>query len=200
MQSEKRLRLAAEGTVSKGGAFEILAITAGEGNGWQFPAACLKESLPLWDGVETFIDHAWMGRSVRDLAGVCANPEWDSEALGIRLRLDPIGPSSALLTALADQVLAEAEPRPAVGFSADVVFTAKGKEVEEILKVYSVDLVMDPARGGAFVRALNARNDNNKEVERMSDDTKTKEIQAEVVPPFDPKGTRAKLKAGEESV
>ena len=38
MQVEKRLRLVAEGAVTMGGEFEILAITAGEGNVWQFPA------------------------------------------------------------------------------------------------------------------------------------------------------------------
>lgn len=69
MQVEKRLRLAAEGAVTAGGEIEILAITAGEGNGWEFPAGCLRESLGLWDGVETYVDHAWLGRSVRDLPG-----------------------------------------------------------------------------------------------------------------------------------
>ena len=53
MQVEKRLRLAASGEVTTGGAFEILAITAGEGNGWKFPA-----SLALWDGVETYVEVA----------------------------------------------------------------------------------------------------------------------------------------------
>ena len=170
MPVEQHTRLAAEGQVTPSGEFEILAITAGEGNGWLFPAACLRTSLPLWEGVETFVDHAWLGRSVRDLAGVCRQPEWDAAAGGVRLRLTPLGPSAALLTALAGQMLAEDEARPAVGFSADLVFTASGKEVQEILKVYSVDLVMDPARGGAFVRALNAYDQNPKEVEEMSMD------------------------------
>ena len=172
MQVEKRLRLAASGAVTEAGAFEILAITAGEGNGWQFPADCLRSSLPLWDGVETFVDHAWLGRSVRDLAGVCCKPEWDAAVQGIRLHLSPVGPSAPLLTALARQVLAEGDARPAVGFSADLVFTASGQQVEEILKVYSVDLVMDPARGGAFVRALNSLYSNPKEVDRMTVESK----------------------------
>jgi hypothetical protein len=41
---------------------EIIAITAGDGNGWQFPAEVLHASLPLWQGVECFIDHDWKGR------------------------------------------------------------------------------------------------------------------------------------------
>ena len=168
MPVEQRLRLAAEGQATPAGEFEILAITAGEGNGWLFPADCLRRSLPLWEGVETFVDHAWLSRSVRDLAGVCRQPQWDTTAGGVRLRLTPLGPSAPLLSALARQVLAENESRPAVGFSADLVFTASGKEVQEILKVYSVDLVMDPARGGEFVRALNAHEPKSKEVDEMS--------------------------------
>ena len=51
---------------------EILAITAGVGNGWRFSPQVLRESLPLWDGVESFVDHALSPRSVRDLAGICS--------------------------------------------------------------------------------------------------------------------------------
>jgi hypothetical protein len=47
------------------------------------------------------------------------------------------------------------EPHPKVGFSADVIFTAIEKKVQTILRVLSVDLVFNPARGGAFLRALN---------------------------------------------
>ena len=136
--------------MTAGGEFEILAITAGEGNGWQFPAGCLRESLGLWDGVEPYVDHAWLGRSVRDLAGVCRELQWDEATQGVRPLLSLVGQSAALLMALARQVLAEEEPRLAVGFSADLVFMASGQQLEEILKVYSVDLVMDPARGARF--------------------------------------------------
>ena len=31
----------------RGGRFEILAISAGSGNGWEFPDCALRESLPL---------------------------------------------------------------------------------------------------------------------------------------------------------
>ena len=37
--------------------FEVTAITAGVGNGWQFSAEALRQSLDLWEGVEVFIDH-----------------------------------------------------------------------------------------------------------------------------------------------
>lgn len=167
MPTEQRVRLTAAGRPTPQGCFEILAITAGEGNGWQFPGACLQASLPRWEGVQTFVDHAWQGRSVRDLAGVCRQPEWDAAAQGVRLRLAPLGPSAGLLTELAGQMLAEDAAHPAVGFSADLVFKASGKEVQEILKVYSVDLVMEPARGGAFVRDLSVHKPTPKESMEM---------------------------------
>jgi hypothetical protein len=56
------VRLSASGTVTQAGRFEVLAITAGEGNGWQFSEDVLRESLSLWDGVECFVDHGgWFG-------------------------------------------------------------------------------------------------------------------------------------------
>ena len=73
--------------------FEIVAITSGNGNGWQFPAEALQTSLALWDGVESYIDHAqqpgW-NRSVRDLAGICQSPQWDADRQGIKLLAAPI--------------------------------------------------------------------------------------------------------------
>lgn len=147
----------AEGETS--GEFEVLAITAGEGNGWTFPTDVLRQSLPLWDGVETFVDHAAWGsdlRSLRDLGGVCSEPAFDEAAQGIRLRLRTAGPSSAVVDALAREWLAASEPRARVGLSADLIFTARGKVVERILRVISLDMVYNPARGGAFVRALNS--------------------------------------------
>jgi hypothetical protein len=159
MQIEKhRTRLALEMEPSDGGSFEILAISAGEGNGWQFGADVLQSSLPLWDGVETFIDHtpsAAARRSLRDLAGVCSQPRYDPAANGVRLRLQPAGPSGALLESLGREWLAQPEPRPRLGFSADLLFSARGKQVTGILRVLSLDLVFNPARGGAFLRALN---------------------------------------------
>ncbi len=71
---EERVRLAATANVTASGEFEVLAINAGEGNGWQFSPEALRGSLPLWEGVETFVDHTpepRVGHSLRDLAGIC---------------------------------------------------------------------------------------------------------------------------------
>ena len=151
-EQNHRIELASS-KVNAAGEFEILAITAGDGNGWSFSTDALKASLTLWDGAQTFIDHHWYGHSVHDLAGVCYAPKWDEAAQGIKLSLRPIGPSAPVLAELGKQMLAEGE-KPKIGFSADLVFTANGKDVETILKIFSVDLVVNPARGGEFIREI----------------------------------------------
>ena len=161
-QNQTTTRLTLQSEVTPAGNFEIIAITAGNGNGWNFPAAVLQDSLALWNDIECFIDHSWFMKSIRDLAGLCFNPTWDNEAQGIKMTLKPIGPSSELLQELGKQMLAkDEEPTPSIGFSADVMFTANGKDVKQIMRVLSVDLVFDPARGGAFKRALNQSNRTN---------------------------------------
>ncbi len=123
------------------------------------------------------------GRSLRDLGGVFENPTWDEADQAVRLELRTMGPSAGLVEALGRAMLAEVDKdtspdegrpnakrsnggrqnggrqnaaRPKVGFSADILFTAQGRRVEKIVRVFSVDLVFNPARGGAFVRALNS--------------------------------------------
>jgi hypothetical protein len=49
-------------------------------------------------------------------------------------------------------------PKPDLGFSADLIFTADSKKVvQNIIKPLSVDLVMDPAFATTFIRQLNSR-------------------------------------------
>lgn len=149
-----------------GSEFLILAITVGVGNGWNFSADVLRRSLPLWDGVECFVDHAADNlpgnRSVRDLGGVCSAPVWEDSRQGVRLTLAPIGPAAEVIRSVGREMLAsEGKALPRVGFSADLLLRADGmtegkklKEVQEIIKILSVDLVHNPARGGAFLQAL----------------------------------------------
>ena len=175
-----RLRLAGKARLTRGGEFDILAITAGEGNGWQFDEDTLRESLPLWDGAECFIDHDWgrAGRSLRDLAGVLFGARWDESQGGVRARLRAFGPSGALLAEVGRQMLADVESgsrRPRVGFSADITFNAQGKRVEKILRVESVDLVFNPARGGAFLRALNSLEASGVKMAVENDPTKARD-------------------------
>jgi hypothetical protein len=149
--------------------FDVVMITAGCGNGWIFSPEVLRESLSLWEGVECFVDHNLQARSVKDLAGVFHSAIWDEVRQGIRAHLKTMGPSALILQELgktmvgADGVRPPIPPaddvpslaRPAVGFSADIIFKAIEKTVTKILRVLSVDLVVDPARGGEFIRQLN---------------------------------------------
>jgi hypothetical protein len=155
-ETQDRIQLTAAPTA---GRFEILAITAGAGNGWNFPAEVLKASLALWDKVDCFIDHTAgeppTRHSLKDLAGILTSPAWDEAAQGVRAVLRTAGPAGPILDQLGREMLGAETPKPDVGFSADVLFTAKEKTVTKILRVLSVDTVFDPARGGAFIRALN---------------------------------------------
>ena len=157
---EQRQPFPMEGTPDAGsGGFEILCITAGTGNGWEFSADVLQAAVPLFDGVQCFIDHLPLdsmdGHSVRDVAGIISEPVFDEAAQGIKARLTPFGPSADLLRETCNEVLAMGGTDTKIGFSADLGFNCEGNIVTEIMKIYSVDLVVDPARGGAVLRALN---------------------------------------------
>lgn len=157
---EERITLRGAGLPNAQGLFEVFLITEGQGNGWNFSANVLRESLKLWEGAECFVDHLgfWdSGQSVRDLCGVFYDVSFDESAKGVKAKLKSLGPSGSLLSELGKEILSEdAATRPSVGFSADVGFKAKGRDVAEITRVFSCDLVFEPARGGAFIRALNS--------------------------------------------
>jgi len=119
-------RLALEAQALSPDRFEILAITAGAANGWEFPPEVLRQSLGLWEGVNCFVDHDWTSRSVRDIAGILRKVSWDERAQGIRAELHAFGPSAELLTKVGRQVLEEKdEPAVRVGFSADILLTER---------------------------------------------------------------------------
>jgi hypothetical protein len=139
------------------GRYEILVITAGNGNGWVFTEDCLKASLTLWNNAQSFVDHTWKGHSVRDLCGVLSDPAWDAEAGGIRAVFTPFGPAAVAAIQVAEDVLAHPELAGQVGFSADILFTAADRTIERIIKVNSADLVIDPARGGKWLRAIQTK-------------------------------------------
>jgi len=136
--------------------YEVLIVKSGEANGWTFKRSVLQQSVDLWTGAEVFVDHSFWGRSVRDLAGVISNARWSDEHDGIIADLRPVGPSSEILRESA-RIMLTTEPKPKLGFSADMYFTAKGHEAESILKVNSVDLVIDPAFATQFLRELYAQ-------------------------------------------
>ncbi len=96
---------------------------------------------------------------MRDIGGVLREAAWDEAQQGIRAILTAFGPGGPVLTELGEELLAGGETAAGrIGFSADVLFAGRNRRVEKILKVFSVDLVYDPARGGAFLRQLNQLN------------------------------------------
>ena len=138
-------------------AFEVAFILAGSANGWTFPAAVLQQSAALWENCQVMIDHSAWSRSVRDLAGALDHVRWSDAHRGLTATLTPGGPSGALLVEAARFMLASG-PKPDLGFSVDVIFTADPENVvQKIIQPLSVDLVMDPAFATRFIRQLNSR-------------------------------------------
>jgi hypothetical protein len=125
--------------------YEILCIHAGTANGWTFSDDLLKASVKYFAGVECFADHALFGASVRDLAGVFSNPRWDDQKRGIVADLRPVGPAAELLRMYADEMLGENDNKPDMGFSPILIFTSEDKTVKQIIRVRSVDMVINPA-------------------------------------------------------
>ncbi|MDI7278169.1 MAG: hypothetical protein QME94_19505, partial [Anaerolineae bacterium] len=72
-------------SAGSGREFEVVCIRPGRANGLEYPAEVLAASLPLWDGVTSFVDHASAVdrsragyRSVRDVCGVVCQPWWEA--------------------------------------------------------------------------------------------------------------------------
>jgi len=147
--------------------YAVRAITAGAGNGLRYPAQVLADAVASqrFEGAAVYLDHSQMGelwsqsggRSVRNVLGVLEGARMEGDAVAAELRLYP-GPEADRLSGLVDQWLAdrsEGRARPPIGLSAVMEVRVDGEEVRVIEKVESVDVVVDPARGGEFVRALN---------------------------------------------
>lgn len=148
-----------------GPAFEVVAMRPGRANGLEYPAGALRASVEagLWVGAAVFLDHPSAldqtragGRTVGDLAGVVESAWFDG---AVRARVRCGGPRGIMVAALARDLLADAaagRPAPRVGLSADLlILRDEAGAVREIRRVHSLDVVFDPAAGGAFVRALN---------------------------------------------
>jgi hypothetical protein len=132
--------------------YDVLVIHAGQANGWNFGETVLQNCVRFWQGVECFADHNEFGESVHDLAGVFSNPRWDPDQRGIVATVRPTGPAQHLLRMYADEMLnAEHDPHPNMGFSPVIIFTSKGDDVQEILRVRSVDMVINPAFRTKFI-------------------------------------------------
>jgi hypothetical protein len=139
--------------------FDILAINAGEAKGHNifFSPNVLMSAIPLYDSIPVFIDHPAQGtgQSVRNLAGTLSMPAWNETEQGIQAKLIPSGPSAQVLKDLQQAAKENPAIMAAVGFSTvlSVQLDAK-RQVVKIVKTKSVDVVIDPARGGKFLQAI----------------------------------------------
>ena len=169
MQIQKQIRIKQAVT---GGEYEIVAISAGVGNGYTYPATVLKAAMQLWHRVPCFIDHEETPdkkrHSSRDLAGIIHSPTWSEEEQGIVARLKPTGPGADTLRKLADAALED--PDLPIGFSADFFQTTEKKVVTAIKRVISTDAVLKPARGGKFLRVLQSILQGDKTMETQNDE------------------------------
>lgn len=148
--------------------FEVICIRAGAANGLVYAASVLRRSVEegLWEGVTVFANHAGPldsgrpgGRAIEDVVGVLTDVRWTGQAVIGRLACH--GPKADLVIRLAQEVLAaqeRGELGPNIGLSADLYVERRpgAREVARIVKVNSLDVVYNPAAGGAFLRALNA--------------------------------------------
>jgi len=143
------------------GGFEILAISAGTAKGWDlhFSADLLKKTMPLFEGAPVFVDHPrtmFHSASVRDLCGTLHTPTWNELEQGVQLGLRPSGPSADVLMAIRDAAKDDIGIMKAVGFSCVLQGKVEKKKVVRIDSIKSVDVVVNPARGGKFLSAEGA--------------------------------------------
>ena len=153
------------------GRWRVRAIRAGmSANGVFYPEAALREALPRFDGARVLVrsdeDHA-AGRAtdVRNLVGRLVAPRWTGDAIEAELELlEPDGPVARLLRAARDRGMTGL-----MGLSIVATGRARADEapdgeggtrlarvVEAILDVRSVDLVVEPAAGGALIALAEA--------------------------------------------
>jgi len=139
--------------------FSILAIDEGEakGHGINFSARVLQEAMPLYEAKPVFVDHAGLfnAPSVRDLGGALQDVIWNESECGIQAKLVPMGPAAGVLLSLRDAARKSPAIMQAVGFSTVLnVSLARNGDVLKIVRVKSVDVVIDPARGGRFLSEI----------------------------------------------
>ena len=148
----------------------VTLITTGQSlNRLSYSPEVLRASVPLWEGASAFLDHPDAmdltrsgGRSVRDLAGSYSNVEFDGHAIKARLNIlagSPTGDTAQGLIKTVLEARDSDQPTPKIGISADMFVRKEaaregGFTIQEILRVNSADIVVNPSAGGTFDRAL----------------------------------------------
>ncbi len=154
------------------GVYQVTAMSAGVGNGWEFTPGVLQASVDLWQCVNVYLGHARDDnrgpngeRQPPDFCGVFSGGYFDPSDGAIRGRLRLVGPAAPMARAIARAYLdayEAGEPAPDVGLSASLYLVADGRRVVEISRVESLDVIATtPARGGRFEAALAALEDQD---------------------------------------
>lgn len=146
--SRHRIRLSGELSAD----FNCILMRAGTANGWHFSGDLLAMSAGHFEGAPAFLDHIPPGasRSVRDLCGYYSTVQYDPETKSLRaiLHLFPHATEAYQIVTAAMKV-----PRANLGLSADLYINNDGHLVTSIVRVISVDIVLNPAAGGAICAA-----------------------------------------------
>ena len=153
-------------------AFEIRVIRSGRsGNGNVYPAAVLREALPLFEGVRVIAksddEHLrGQGKDARNVIGRLVEARFVEGATPndgeIRARLELLSSAATIAANLREAV--ERKMSGLFGFSIDAKASVRVKrqggvalrEATRFLKVSSVDLVVEPGAGGEVIQLLEA--------------------------------------------
>jgi hypothetical protein len=160
-------------------------------NGRFYAVEGLRQSVPLWEGVKVYDNHltddefrrkAGMRSFLSEGVGVLTNPYFDESRKSLCARLNVVDPRAAekflgtLRAGVLQHIGLSADSQPIPGRS--VIY--EGREwpvMEGFARVASVDVVSEPAAGGAFNRLLETRQPNPQE-EQMDEELKTFVVQA----------------------
>lgn len=159
-----------EGADDTGTKFLITVIEAGVSlNNVNYPAKVLREAAPLFDGARVFVktdaEHIkGEGKSFTNLIGQLTKPRF-VESAGAKkqgaIQATLLVLKSAGDTAVKLREAVERDMTDLFGFSIDCDGNAKtaGKlrEAQSILRVNSVDLIIEPGAGGRVIRMVEAK-------------------------------------------
>lgn len=154
-----------------GSIFKVVVIKAGlSANGNNYPAEVLQKAVPLFEGAKVLsrsdADHINdTDKSVENIVGWLKNARWERASIVADLY---VMESAQWLRDKLSEVI-EKNKKDLFGLS--IVASGKGRmkktprgkiirEVESITKVYSVDVVVDPAAGGRILKLVAAKNNN----------------------------------------
>ena len=166
------LGFASDGTARPEGVarvYEATLMASGAANGWVIPAETLGTSLPRWEGASMYVDHPdfFSDPSVRDLVGVVRWPRFDADRVKAEAHLMDIRQAQDAVELLDTLIKMRqaGDSAPRIGLSAvlSIDWEVRGERrvVTEIKKVWSVDLVFEPAAQGDVHRILNSLRSNH---------------------------------------